>query len=102
MRLDCASRPARIVGRNKITSAPRASVIVLACKSVTTVRSGTSTGSLSGLSIFLVGHVSAAASKTRKVDASDTTSESEGTVREASGSAQIKKEVSVRQQSRIL
>jgi hypothetical protein len=68
VRLDCAANPSGIVGRNKIASVPRASAIVVA-KSATAARIGADTGSLSGLSIFRVGHVCAAAPETREVDA---------------------------------
>ena len=61
VRLDCAASPSGIVGRNKIASVPRASSIVVA-KSATAARTGTTTGSLSDRSIFLVGHVCEAVS----------------------------------------
>ena len=68
VQLDGAASPSGIVGLNKIASVPRASTIVVA-KSETVARTGATTGSLSGRSIFLVGHVCAAASETREVDA---------------------------------
>ena len=67
VRLDGAARPSGIVGRNKIASVPRVSAIVVV-KSATAVRIGAVTDSLSGLSIFRVGHLCAAAPETREVD----------------------------------
>jgi len=68
VRLGCVASPSGIVCLNKIASVPRASAIVVT-KSATAARAGATTGSLSGRSIFLVGHVCAAASETREVDA---------------------------------
>jgi hypothetical protein len=70
VRLDCAASPSGIVGLNKIASVPRASTIVVVAKSETVARTGATTGSLSGRSIFLVRHVCAAASETREIDVS--------------------------------
>jgi hypothetical protein len=112
VRLDGAASPSGIVGRNKIASVPRASAIVVACKSATTAivvacksatsaRTGATTGSLSGLSIFLVRHVCASASETREVDASPAACNREGAAAlitlAVPRSAQIKHAVRVHQ-----
>jgi hypothetical protein len=67
MRLDGAASPARIVRWNKIATVPGTSTIVIVTSAP--ARAGATTGclSVSGRSVFLVGHVSA--SNTREVDA---------------------------------
>jgi len=52
VRLDGAASPSGIVDQNKIALVPRASAIVVA-ESATDTRTGTTTVSLSGRSIFL-------------------------------------------------
>jgi hypothetical protein len=52
VRLDGAASPSGIVDQNKIALVPRASAIVVA-ESATATRTGTTTVSLSGRSIFL-------------------------------------------------
>jgi hypothetical protein len=68
VRLDGAASPSGIVSRNKIAPVPRTSTIVVAT-SASSARTGATTVSLSGRSVFLVGHVCAAASDNREVDA---------------------------------
>jgi hypothetical protein len=104
VRLDCAASPSGIVDRNKIASVPRVSAIVVACKIATDARTGATTGSLIGLSIFRVGHVCVDVSETREVDARPTACDRKSTPRAETRpprSAQIKHAVRVHQGSLI-
>ena len=73
--LDGAASPAGIVSLNKIAPVPRTSAIIVAT-SASSARAGASTGRLIGLSVFLVGHVSA--SDTREVDVCPAVCDREG------------------------
>jgi hypothetical protein len=100
MRLDGAANPARIVSWNKITSVPRTSTIIVAT-GTSSARTGDTTVSLSGRSVFMVGHVSA--SDTREVDACPAACDRESAPRAEmlSRSARIKHAVRVHQGSLI-
>jgi hypothetical protein len=74
-------------------------VVVVAFNISTRTAAETTTSSRS---ILVVRHVAVAAAKTREVNTGDTAGNGESTVRPgAPGSAQTKREVSVRQRSRI-
>jgi hypothetical protein len=94
VRLDGAASPAGIVSLNKIAPVPRTSAIIVAT-SASSARAGASTGRLIGLSVFLVGHVSA--SDTREVDTCPAACDLEGATRAETlpRSAQIKHAVRV-------
>jgi hypothetical protein len=100
VRLDGTASPAGIVSWNKIAPVPRTSTIIVAT-SASSARTGATTGSLSGLSVFLVGHVSA--SDTREVDACPAACDREGATRAETlpRSARIKHAVRVHQGSLI-
>jgi len=63
--LDSAASPSRVISWNKIASVPRTAAIIVATRA--SARTGATTGRWIGRSVFLVGHVSASA--TREVDA---------------------------------
>ncbi len=109
VQLDGAASPGGIVGRNKITSVPRAKSVIVVAKCANSARTGATTGSLSGRSIFLVGHVCTVTFETREVDASPVACDQEGAaalitleVTCPARSAQIKHAVRVHQGSLIL
>jgi hypothetical protein len=98
--LDGAASPAGIVSWNKIAAVPGMSTIIIATNAGS-ARTGATTGSLSGRSVFLVGHVSV--SDTREVDACSAACDRESAPRAEtmSRSARIKHAVRVHQGSLI-